>query len=217
MNGISSAKSEGNPIHLALSEGRKDLWVRQAVWCFCTLLLCFPIHTQRGRHTSSFIQVGRPEEECFWAAIALGGKNGSSSGLVQGLQGRGRLSLIQSIWPVKLPAESLGPCVLPGHFKTPFIIFLTQEMFYLWLASPTRSAVETAPYLPCSRASILSAPASPPGRLWYSKHVWIELTAVFEGNHKLGAKGICYLYLEGTRFAQESRQSPRHLFCVICL
>lgn len=34
--------------------------------------------------------------------------------------GEGCFSLILSIWPSTLPAERLGPYVLPGHRKAPF-------------------------------------------------------------------------------------------------
>lgn len=153
MNGFSSANYEGNPIHLALSAGRKDVWVRQAVWSFCTLQLCFPIHTQWGRHTSTY-----PSWQA-WVRVFLGSYSSrwqkwlalwfGSRSLRQGKIKFNSIHL--AFWAA---CWEFGSLCGPRAFQDPFIIFLTHETSYLWLASPTKSAMENgalSALFPCIR------------------------------------------------------------------
>ena len=133
INSISRADCEGNPIHLASPERRKDVKydLVSAVGCACVFMrcMCTRVYTP-GTLTSALSQVGggfiTTLAKSVSASERQGGhgsrrQSGSPSGLAQVSPGRGRLFQFNFIHLVStLPTERLAPCVLLEHCRAPF-------------------------------------------------------------------------------------------------
>ena len=145
INSISRADCEGNPIHLASPEGRKDVKydLVSAVGCACVFMWCVCTHVYmpgtflpRPLGTSALSQVGGGFITTLAKSVSASERqgshgsrrqSGSPSGLAQVPPGRGRLFQFNFIHLVStLPTERLGSTAGP-----PFIIFLTHKMSYL--------------------------------------------------------------------------------------